>query len=215
MPKTSSSQKTGRIRRRISGAEAFVKGSTGVHGFFKIKTPSGDMLIEGSLGQIPDHKGEASGLLLLGQDVTENRTAALKAENNQKAMARAQSEVVSSLQASLAQLAKGDLSAKIDEQFSGEYEALRANYNETIEQLRISMAEIIGASETIRGDAGGISAAAEDLSKRTEHQAATLEQTAAAVDQLTSSVKSTADGATEASEVVSSARDHATASGKV
>jgi len=53
------------------------------------------------------------------------------------------------------------------------------------------------------------------LSRRTERQAATLEETAAALDELTASVRSAAEGAGLANQVVSDAKSSAEASGVV
>ena len=60
-----------------------------------------------------------------------------------------------------------------------------------------------------------IGAAADDLSKRTEQQAASLEETAAALDQITATVRRTAEGAQQASRAVSVARTDAERSGVV
>jgi len=46
------------------------------------------------------------------------------------------------------------------------------------------------------------SEASNDLSKRTEQQAASLEETAAALDQITATVKKTAEGSTHARSFV-------------
>jgi methyl-accepting chemotaxis protein len=54
-----------------------------------------------------------------------------------------------------------------------------------------------------------------DLSKRTEQQAASLEETAAALDQITATVKKTAEGATYARNVVAAAKTDAENSGQV
>jgi methyl-accepting chemotaxis protein len=54
-----------------------------------------------------------------------------------------------------------------------------------------------------------------DLSKRTEQQAASLEQTAAALDQITATVKKTADGAIQARSAVATAKADAENSGVV
>ena len=48
--------------------------------------------------------------------------------------------------------------------------------------------------------AGEIAQAADDLSRRTEQQAASLEETAAALDQITATVNKTASGARQASD---------------
>ena len=54
-----------------------------------------------------------------------------------------------------------------------------------------------------------------ELSKRTENQAATLEETSAALTELTVSVQSTSEGAAKASQVVGDAHKNAEESGEV
>ena len=71
------------------------------------------------------------------------------------------------------------------------------------------------SAQGIRAGADEIAQAADDLSRRTEKQAASLEETAAALDQITATVRKTADGATEASDVVLAAKTDAEQSGAV
>lgn len=70
-------------------------------------------------------------------------------------------------------------------------------------------------ARSIVSGAGEISFASDDLSPRTEQQAAGLEQTAAALDQITATVNRTASGAREASATVQAARNDAETSGTV
>jgi len=74
---------------------------------------------------------------------------------------------------------------------------------------------VVGNADSIRSEANQINSAAEDLSRCTVRQAATLKETAAALDELTSSVRSAADGAGLAKKVVDEARDNAEKSGAV
>ncbi|MVO18740.1 methyl-accepting chemotaxis protein, partial [Parasedimentitalea huanghaiensis] len=60
-----------------------------------------------------------------------------------------------------------------------------------------------------------ISQASDDLSQRTESQAATLEQTAAALEEMTTSVKSASEGARSVEGIVNEAKSEAEASGTV
>ena len=50
----------------------------------------------------------------------------------------------------------------------------------------------------MRAGAGEITKASDDLSRRTEQQAASLEETAAALEQITATVRKTAEDANEA-----------------
>ena len=123
--------------------------------------------------------------------------------------------VVDRLSAGLQGLADGDLSRPIEESFAADYEQLRVDFNSSLQNLAVTMVEVIDASQSIRARSTEISAASEDLSRRTENQAAALEETAAALDELTASVKSAAEGAREVETIVRSARKEAEDSGVV
>jgi len=101
--------------------------------------------------------------------------------------------VVGALGAGLAELAKGDLVARVQTELHGEADLLRLDFNAAAEALQTAMEAIVEVAATIRGGAGQISTALDELATRTEGQATSLEQTAAAVDQITSTVRKTAD----------------------
>jgi len=67
----------------------------------------------------------------------------------------------------------------------------------------------------IRSGTSEITQAADDLSRRTEQQAASLEQTAAALDEITATVRRTAEGSKHALAVVSKTKTDAEQSGEV
>ena len=123
--------------------------------------------------------------------------------------------VVTTLAEALDHLAQGDLAYRIDTTFPREFEQLRTDFNGAIGRLSSTLNDIVTTASAIRGGAGEMSAAADDLSRRTEHQAASLEETAAALDEITVTVRNTASGAKTASEVVLAARADARTSGEV
>ena len=75
--------------------------------------------------------------------------------------------------------------------------------------MRETITTISGAVRTIATGTAEIGKASDDLSRRTEHQAASLEQTAAALDEITATVRKTAEGATTAQAIVSAAKTDA------
>ncbi len=182
---------------------------------FHLRGTERDVIIDGSLGPIPNHKGETTGFLLLGTDVTDERRAKLAAEERQQKMSEAQTSVVSAFETSLLRLSDGDLTATIDFEFAEDYEQLRSNYNDAVSSLRNALADVLDATASIQEHSAEVRSASDDLSKRTERQAATLEETSAALNQLTVSVKSASDGASQASNVVEEARKNAENSGSV
>ncbi|NRB20229.1 MAG: HAMP domain-containing protein [Rhodobacteraceae bacterium] len=126
-----------------------------------------------------------------------------------------QQRVVSELGTGLRHLSKGVLTKQIREPFSEEYEQLRIDYNNTVQTLSQTISRVIDVSGGILLRSSEIGQASTDLSHRTESQAATLEQTAAALEEMTSSVKSAADGARSVENIVNQTRAEAEISGAV
>ncbi|RVU06342.1 methyl-accepting chemotaxis protein [Novosphingobium umbonatum] len=128
---------------------------------------------------------------------------------------KAQQDVVTALTEGLDRLAGQDLDYRIDRAFPQEYEALRVNFNKAV----VSLARAIG---TVRVGAGRVMAAiqeignaSDDLAERNTQQAATLEETAAAMSQVTVGVKETATRAAEVHQSVSETHRQATEGGRV
>lgn len=101
----------------------------------------------------------------------------------QKRMAEQQAEIVRIVSVHLGALSGGDLTRPIDERFP-EYETLRGSHNKTLHAL----AELVGAvavsTQSIRTGASEIACASEDLARRTESNAASLEETSAAASEM-------------------------------
>ncbi|MEM9170301.1 MAG: methyl-accepting chemotaxis protein [Pseudomonadota bacterium] len=127
----------------------------------------------------------------------------------------AQRDIVDRLAQALQRLAKGDLKVRITDEFPADQERLRRDFNGAVEQLETVVVNLVAVAEGVRGGAARISGAAGDLSQRTENQAATLEETAAALDEITSTVKETARRANDADRVVAETREGARSSGDV
>ena len=72
-----------------------------------------------------------------------------------------------------------------------------------------TLAIVAGAAAGISAGTDEIAQASDDLSRRTEQQAASLEETAAALDELTATVRKSAEGARQASDLVTTARGEA------
>lgn len=145
----------------------------------------------------------------------EKLAASALTERERERLQAEQALVVEALSLALQSLAAGDLSKPITDPFADDYDMLRRDYNQTVETLGGTIAQMVDASSNIRARSTEISRASEDLSNRTENQAATLEQTAAALDQLTASVKSAADGARQVESIVQQARAEAEQSAAV
>ena len=139
----------------------------------------------------------------------------VRREAEQSAAAEAARLVVGSIGEGLAQLARGDLTFRLETKLPDAYEQLRTNLNSAMQQLHELVAGIASNTTAIASGTAEITHAADDLSKRTESQAASLEQTAAALDQITATMRKTADSAGHARDVVVQTRSDAERSGAV
>lgn len=123
--------------------------------------------------------------------------------------------VVGSIGMGLERLAAGDLTYRLESTLPEAYEPLRSDLNAAINSLQVLVRGIAGSASTLRTGTGEVAQATDDMSRRTEQQAATLEQTAAALAEITDRVKRTAQGATQAQEVVSQTRNDARQSSEI
>ncbi|HEY8616801.1 methyl-accepting chemotaxis protein [Phenylobacterium sp.] len=157
-------------------------------------------------------------LRLEGLTAEQRKAADEERARNEAAKARAAQElagVVAALGNGLERLSAGDLTHRIDLAFPEQYEKLKVDFNEAMTQLETAMAVVLGNVRGIRSGSGEIATAADHLSRRTEQQAANLEETAAALDEITATVRKSAEGATECAKVVQDARSDAQSSGTV
>ena len=103
------------------------------------------------------------------------------AEAERMRAAQAQAAVVKSLAHGLSALADGDLTCGIQQTFPSEYERLRSDFNTAVSRLEGLVSGIASNVVVIRSGSVEIAEASQDLSCRTEQQAASLEETAAAL----------------------------------
>jgi methyl-accepting chemotaxis protein len=122
---------------------------------------------------------------------------------------------VRQLAQSLGRLSDGDLTCAISTPFSGGLDQLRQDFNGSLERLNETLAQIRLDAYNIQANGNAMRASADELSRRTETQAASLEQTAAAVDEITVTVRQTAGRAGEANAIVSETRKNAEASSEI
>jgi methyl-accepting chemotaxis protein len=174
-----------------------------------------DVWIQTSYNPIADRSGKVVKVVQFATDITQAENDRRTAEAERAARAEEQAKVVRGLAEGLGALVHGDLTARINQPFPGEYEQLRSDFNSAMNALQEAMKTIVVNAGGIRTGAGEISQASDDLSRRTEQQAASLEQTAAALDEITATVRKTAEGSKQANNVVATARADAEASGQV
>jgi methyl-accepting chemotaxis protein len=123
--------------------------------------------------------------------------------------AEEQAEVVRRLGGGLKDLAGGDLMVRLGEGFSPTYAQIRDDFNDAIDKLKTTILTVVESTGAIQTGAKEISVASDDLSRRTEQQAASLEQTAATLTEITEAVKKSAEGTSHARQAVTAADENA------
>lgn len=112
-------------------------------------------------------------------------------------------------------LAQGDLTKVIDTNSPGMFGKVKLGINCTVENLQALIGEIKDSTQLINIAAQEIAAGNNDLSSRTEKQAASLEQTSASMTKLTNTVQHNAENAKEANRLAKDAADIASKGGIV
>ncbi len=118
----------------------------------------------------------------------------------------ARKQAVQQFQGAVERLAQGDLSTRLAAPMPGELETLRHDFNGALDRMARLIGSIAEGAQVISAEVETIQSTSVELGRRTERQAAALEETAAALNELTSAVDSASDGAREAATVVAQAR---------
>ncbi|WP_375452399.1 methyl-accepting chemotaxis protein [uncultured Devosia sp.] len=115
----------------------------------------------------------------------------------------------------LAALANTDLTRRMAGNYQGAFAQLKHDTNAVADKLADIVAQLRETSGSLKTATGEILAGANDLSERTTKQAATIEQTSAAMDQLAATVMQNAERARGASTVASGVTKTAEEGGQV
>ncbi|MFP5078200.1 methyl-accepting chemotaxis protein [Rhizobium sp. YIM 134829] len=145
----------------------------------------------------------------------ESETSHAAREAAAEAHAREVAAAVTALGAGLKRLADGDLSVTLSEPFRADLESLRLDYNQVLERLTSLMAKVRDNAGSIQANGQQMRTASNELGRRTEQQAASLEQTSAALNEITSTVRSSAERAEEASHMVGETKANAAESERI
>ncbi|NUS67710.1 MAG: PAS domain-containing methyl-accepting chemotaxis protein [Ensifer adhaerens] len=156
-----------------------------------------EIWIQAAYNPIRDFSGKVYKVVKFATDVSERMSA------------------INSLGAGLRALAEGDLTRHLDTPFVPSMEAVRTDFNDATAKLRGAMRTVGDNASAIASGAREIRAAADDLSKRTEQQAASVEETAAALDEITTTVSDSSRRAEEAGGLVAKTKAGAERSGNV
>tara|TARA_R110002020_G_scaffold226907_4_gene437418 strand:- start:82 stop:2181 length:2100 start_codon:yes stop_codon:yes gene_type:complete len=112
-------------------------------------------------------------------------------------------------------LARTDLTQRMDGDYDGAFATLQADINAVADKLSEVIGQLRDTSGTLKTATGEILSGANDLSERTTRQAATIEETSAAMEQLARTVAHNAEMAGKASTVAGTVTQAAEEGGQV
>ena len=124
-------------------------------------------------------------------------------------------QAVETLGAGLKRLAAGDLTTTIDTPFMDGLDRLRLDFNESLERLASTLHNVSGNTTSINRTAAAMGTATGDLSRRSEQQAASLEQTSAVLGQIMEAIRTSTERAGEARRMASDAKISTDKSGQI
>jgi methyl-accepting chemotaxis protein len=145
--------------------------------------------------------------------VNEERLREVEAAHT--ASGKEQAAIVRELGKAIDAVARGDLTVRLGDGVAPSYEKLKQDFNSALASLENTVRMVSGTTGDIRVGADEMADAAGDMARRTEQQAAHIEEIAAALGEIMTTVKKTADGATRARHAVASANAEAGASSEI
>ncbi|MDF0699400.1 HAMP domain-containing methyl-accepting chemotaxis protein [Rhizobium sp. MC63] len=122
---------------------------------------------------------------------------------------RTRETVIDELTYGLDQLSHGNLDCRLTTPFAATYESLRAKFNDSMNALSASMAEVAQTSRQVGSSSAGITNAADSLALRTEQQAAMLEEATSALGEMNAKAKDASNHAGKATGMMAETRSSA------
>jgi len=168
--------------------------------FQRIGKGGREVWIQASYNPILNAEGKPIKVIKFATDITERKRA---------------EGIIALMTSSLAKMAEGDLTGRVDTQFTGQYEQLRLAFNQSLARLYDIVTGLQRTSRSLRTATGEILSGANDLAERTTRQAATIEETAASIEQLSTAVLENARRAATASTKAQVVSNNATEGGQV
>ncbi|MDD5297304.1 MAG: methyl-accepting chemotaxis protein [Rhodocyclaceae bacterium] len=102
-------------------------------------------------------------------------------------------------------VAHGDLTERIERNYEGTFGQLKDDVNATVAHLRQAMGRLQEVAEAVNTAAREIAEGNGDLSRRTEQQASSLQETASSMEQFNATIRQNAENARRANECTTSA----------
>lgn len=195
-----------------------------------MKLAGGDLSIDVTGTHRKDEIGEMARALKIFRENAQKKLAAereageartLAAEQQLTVQAEKQEDAettrnaVQALAFGLRQVAEGDLAVRLQQPFKQELDQLRLNFNLSMERLGATLKEANNKATLISHDMLDLQADTDDLAKRTEQQAASVEETSAALNEIVTVAVTGSQLATDVSQAAQLANEQIRKSGEV
>jgi len=115
----------------------------------------------------------------------------------------------------LSELARGNLTEKIEAEYQGTFDLLKNSSNKTATQLMNIVSQVNQSAAEVATASAELSMGSDDLSRRTEAQASSLEETAASMEELAVTVKQNSENAEDANKLAEQSSEMANQGGEV
>lgn len=114
----------------------------------------------------------------------------------------------------LRSLAQGDLTQKIEAEYSGVFGQLKDDVNATIERLTDVIGSVNNNTNSSTNTASQLNTAASDLGQGSSEQAASLEEISSSMEQMSANIRQSADNASQTEQIAQKAASDAAESGQ-
>ncbi len=109
---------------------------------------------------------------------------------------------------------QGDMTKKIEKNYSGDFGVLKNTLNDTVDKLAETITNVRFAGDNLFSASEEISATAQTMSQSTNEQAASVEETSASIEQMSASIKQNTENAKVTDSMASKASKEANEGGE-
>jgi methyl-accepting chemotaxis protein len=161
--------------------------------------------------RLRDQSRETLRIRKASDDAAADDAARAQRDHEEKSRAAAElASVVQRLGGALKSLAGGDLATNLEGPFSGAYAPLRDDFNAAMGKLNEAIGSVASTARVIEAGSEQILTASEDLARRAERQAGTLQDSSAAMRDLERAVSYTAEASTKTKNIIAATMVEAT-----
>src|SRR5690606_13454492 len=141
-----------------------------------------EVWLEASYNPVLDDNGRAVKVVKLAINITDAEQATRRAEAQHQSDEAAQTRLVEILAENMSKPSEGGIRAAMDAAADGAQQRAAADFNGATSSQHTALEQVLDAVGVLKTGSEEIANSADDLSRRTEQQDASLEETAAALD---------------------------------